>query len=205
MSATNARPPRGRRAERVLETRRRIVEAAIALHEERGPARTTISAIAERAGVERLTVYRHFPDARSLLGACSERWMADNPPPDVASWARLPPRRRVPQALEELYAYYRRAEPMLVRLLQDRAVIPELAQLMTAFDETLRQALHVLAPRDGAPQRRRVTRASMEHALRFDTWQSLSAAGLRDGEAAELMARLVRAASRQAAAGSAPG
>ena len=186
----------------MLETRRRIVEAAIALHEERGPARTTISAIAERAGVERLTVYRHFPDARSLLGACSERWMADNPPPDIASWARLPPGQRVRQALEELYAYYRRAEPMLVRLLRDRAEIPELAELMTGFDELLREAVQVLAPRDGSPQHRRVTGAAVEHALRFETWQSLNEASLGDGEAAELMARLVRAASRRAAAAS---
>ena len=204
MSARNARQPRGRRAERVLETRRRIVEAAIALHEERGPAKTTITAIAERAGVERLTVYRHFPDARTLLGACSERWMADNPPPDVASWASLPPGRRVRQALEQLYAYYRRAEPMLVRLLRDRAEIPELAELMTGFDDLLRQAVQVLAPPDGSPQHRRVTGAAVEHALRFETWQSLSAASLGDGEAAELMARLVRLASRQTATASAP-
>ena len=62
------------RARRQAETKQRIVEAAVALHTSVGPARTTISAIAERAGVERHTVYAHFPDERTLFRACSTHW-----------------------------------------------------------------------------------------------------------------------------------
>src|SRR3954447_7592226 len=79
------------RAEAQAETRQRIVDAAVALHSSVGPAATTISAIAEHAGVERLTVYRHFPDELTLLRACSGKWLADNPPPDPAAWAALEP------------------------------------------------------------------------------------------------------------------
>src|ERR671919_2710297 len=78
-----------RRAEQEAETRQRIVEAMVALHREVGPARTTISAIAERAGVERLTVYRHFPDERSLFEACTGHWRASHPPPDPGPWTQI--------------------------------------------------------------------------------------------------------------------
>ncbi|HEY6582806.1 MAG TPA: helix-turn-helix domain-containing protein, partial [Rubrobacter sp.] len=60
-----------RRAERQEETRLRITRATLELHETVGPALTTRSAIAERAGVGRPTVYSHFPDDLSLGIACS--------------------------------------------------------------------------------------------------------------------------------------
>ena len=98
-----------KRAERQQETRRRIEAAAIALHEEVGGVAATITAIAERAGVSRLTVYRHFPDERSLLTACTGTYLAANPPPDPRDWARIPdPAVRLRIALAELYPYYRR-------------------------------------------------------------------------------------------------
>ena len=75
-----------RRAEQQSETRRRIVDAVYALHGEIGPARTTIKAIAERAGVERLTVYRHFADEREIFTACSAHFQEEMPPPDPAAW-----------------------------------------------------------------------------------------------------------------------
>ena len=65
------------RARRQAETRQRIVDAAVELHTSVGPARTTISAIAERAGVERHTVYAHFPDEPTLFRACSTHWRAN--------------------------------------------------------------------------------------------------------------------------------
>src|SRR5690242_10547523 len=92
------------RAEQQEETRRRIVEAAVELHLERGPAHTSIAAIAERAGVNRVTIYRHFPDARSLFEACSEHNRKLNPPPDLAPWKRIEdPRRRTEVGLTQLY------------------------------------------------------------------------------------------------------
>src|SRR3954469_20083307 len=75
-----------KRAERQAETRRRIVEATEELHRTVGPARTTISEIAERAGVQRLTVYNHFPEERELFAACSAHFMAEVPPPSPRDW-----------------------------------------------------------------------------------------------------------------------
>src|SRR3954468_8306139 len=97
------------RAERQEQTRQRIIEAAVALHLERGPAQTSINAIAERADVNRVTVYRHFPDTRSLLEACSAHARRVNPPPDLAPWRAIEdPRERIDVALPQLYDYFRR-------------------------------------------------------------------------------------------------
>src|SRR5919106_551861 len=95
------------RAERQAETRQRIIESAVALHLERGPAQTSINAIAERAGVNRVTVYRHFPDARTLLVACSAHARRLNPPPELDEWRRIDdPRQRTEVALTQLYDYF---------------------------------------------------------------------------------------------------
>ena len=75
------------RAELEAQTRRRITESTVELHRTLGPARTSISAVAERAGVRRSTVYRHFPDEAALFAACSAHWTALNPPPDITGWA----------------------------------------------------------------------------------------------------------------------
>src|SRR6476659_2729549 len=70
------------RAAEMAETRLRITEAAVELHGTVGPARTTVSAIAERAGVQRHTVYRHFPTDADLFAACSAHYVAAHPLPD---------------------------------------------------------------------------------------------------------------------------
>ena len=120
-----------RRAELQEQTRLRITEAAVELHGTLGPARTSVTAVAERAGVERATVYRHFPDERSLFLACSGHWRAANPAPDPGAWAAIPdPDVRLREALTELYAFYGRTEPMLANLLRDEAVVPMVAELM---------------------------------------------------------------------------
>src|SRR5215207_1299 len=103
-----------RRARRQEETRRRITEAAVELHQDLGPANTTISALAQRAGVQRLTVYRHFPDERALLCACSAHYKAHNPAPDPQPWSEISdPEDRLRRALLETYAYHRRTEPTM--------------------------------------------------------------------------------------------
>src|SRR4051795_7597898 len=117
-SATGERRPyrKRRRAQLEEETRLRIIEAAVDLHGSVGPARTTISAVAERAGVQRATVYRHFPDEEALFGACSAHWLAQNPLPDLSAWAAIgDPEARFRAALAELYAWYREGEAMLER------------------------------------------------------------------------------------------
>src|SRR5688500_1785335 len=119
-----------RRAERQQETRRRIVEAAVELHTTLGPSRTTVAAIAEGAGVTRPTVYAHFPDARSLLEACSGHVRAAVPPPDPTAWRSISdPGERLETALRELYGYYERLEPLLENVQRDAGVMPIVAEM----------------------------------------------------------------------------
>src|SRR5919112_217187 len=116
------------RAVKQAATRQRIVDATILLHGEVGPARTTISEVARRAGVGRVTVYNHFPDDEALLGACAAQFAAESPPPDPSGWTAIKdPADRLKEALAELYAYYRDNEAMLANLNRDAAIIPALA------------------------------------------------------------------------------
>lgn len=186
-----------RRAEQEAETRQRITEAAVSLHGSLGPAQTSVSAVAERAGVRRSTVYRHFPDEAALFGACSAHWAAANPPPDVTAWARVAdPGERLDAALAELYAYYRRTAGMIEKLLRDEEAVPVVAELMGAFWALLDSAADsLLAGRGLRGKARQRTRAAIGHALAFATWQDLTAKqGLSDAEAAALMSGLVAAA-----------
>src|SRR5439155_24092294 len=122
-----------RRAERQEETRRRIVEAAVELHRTKGPARTTLSDVARRAGVQRHTLYRHFPDERALGVACSGHFYQLNPFPDPAAWKTIAdPEERLRVGLGELYGYFERTEDMLTCIVRDSEIHPptrELAKL----------------------------------------------------------------------------
>src|SRR5215216_1744944 len=130
-----SRPYRKRaRARQEEETRQRIAHAAMELHGSIGPARTTISAVAERAGVQRATVYRHFPDELSLFQACSGHWMELHPLPDLEAWAAIEdPDERLRVALGELYGRYRRTERMTELLLRDEETHEITGQLFAAF------------------------------------------------------------------------
>ena len=186
-----------RRAERQQETRRRIVEAAVELHTTLGPARTTVQAVAERAGVTRPTVYAHFPDARSLFEACSGHVRASVPPPDPAAWRSIAdPAARLEASLRDLYGYYERLEPLLENVQRDAAVLPVVAELnayRVHYLEELRDLLLEPWAARGAA-RARLGRA-IGHALEFRTWQSLvRRQGCENGEAVLLMVVLARAA-----------
>jgi AcrR family transcriptional regulator len=186
-----------RRAEQEAQTRLRITESAVDLHGTLGPAHTSVSAIAEHAGVRRSTVYRHFPDERALFGACSAHWAASNPPPEIGRWRSIAePDARLDAALAELYAYYRQTEGMLDRLLRDAPAVQVVGELMGAFWAMLSEATDVLMRGRGlrgTPRER--TRAAIGHALAFSTWQDLTRTqGLDDTRAAELASRLVAAA-----------
>ena len=175
------------------QTRRRIVEAVRALHEEVGPAETTITAIAERAGVQRLTVYRHFPDDAALIGACSAHWADDHPLPDPAAWSGIgDPDERLRTALRELYGYFRRGAPMLEKVLRDEPEVPEVADVMAPWWTYIREVAGGLAAGWGVGgERQRLVRACVGHAVDFHAWRSLAGQGLDDGEAVEVMAGLV--------------
>ncbi len=187
-----------RRAELEEETRRRITESAVSLHEEVGPAQTSISAIAERAGVRRSTVYRHFPDEETLFAACSSHWRAENPPPDSGTWSSIEDHaERTRVALRELYAFYDSTEAMYVSLLRDEPLVPAVQRRLRDFYGYLSSIQDDLAAGRGLRGRRaQFVRAAIGHALAFPTWRSLTREqGLSDDDAVELMWRLVEEAA----------
>jgi AcrR family transcriptional regulator len=188
-----------RRAELEEATRRRITESAVELHGTLGPSRTSLSAVAEHAGVRRSTLYRHFPDEAALFAACSAHWSAANPPPELSSWTAISdPDERLRIAVQELYAYYRHTEAMMDNLLRDEGTMPTVKRIFGAFRNYMNAAQETLMTGRGTrgAARRRVL-AATGHALAFTTWRSLvREQGLTDPQAVDLMCRLVGAASR---------
>jgi AcrR family transcriptional regulator len=199
-------PPRRKyelkkRAQEMADTHLRITEAAIELHETRGPARTTMSAVAERAGVERRTHYRHFPSEADLFAACSEHYFAANPWPDLDTWRAIPdPQQRLERALDELYAYYERTAPMYGNVLRDAELVDLARDAVAPLHTYLEEAAEILTA--GHPvrgRRRRLLGGALRHALAFSTWQSLTAAGVGRADATALVTALVEAAVAPAA------
>jgi AcrR family transcriptional regulator len=187
-----------RRAELEADTRRRITESAVELHGTLGPSRTSISAVAEHAGVRRSTLYRHFPDEAALFAACTAHWMDSNPLPDILRWAAIDdPDERLREGLRELYAYYRRTQRMMDNLHRDEPAVPLVKQNFAGFRNYLvaaQETLMVGRRARGRGQRR--MRGAVGHALGFPTWRSLvREQGLDNTQAAELMCRLVAVAS----------
>ncbi len=189
------------RADEMAATRRRITEAAVELHGTVGPARTTVSAVAERAGVQRHTVYRHFPTEADLFGACSSHYMTAHPWPDPEPWRAIGnPQQRLAQALDELYAYYERTEPMWSNVLRDAELVDAVRSALVPLRAYLAEATEILATGwHTRGRRRRVLDAALSHAVDFHTWRSLTANDrITRAEAAELAAALVvSAAARQ--------
>jgi AcrR family transcriptional regulator len=182
------------RARSQAETRQRIVEATVALHEEYGPAATTIAEVARRAGVSRLTVYNHFPTDGDLFAACQQQFMTENPVPDLTPALSLEdPTRRVRAVLTLLYGSLRQQAPMSANVLHDRRALPALdALLARTRDAAIAELAQTLASGLAArPAARARLRAVVALALDFWTWQRLTREGLSDEEAASLMADLV--------------
>jgi len=182
-----------KRAEAQDRTRLKITESAVALHNTLGPARTSLSAVAEHAGVRRSTLYRHFPDEEALIAACSAHWRAANQPPDLEAWAAIAdPDERLTTALTELYAYYANTEQMLANLTRDAEIDPIVAKSFSRFGEYLAAAHDVLlAGRGLRGKAKRRTAAALGHALSFTTWRSLLVEQrLTQSESVELMSSL---------------
>lgn len=183
-----------RRAENVDETRRRIVEATVALHGSVGPAGTTVLGIADRAGVTRATVYRHFPDEDALFAACSAHWLTQQVTPNPAAWAAITdPAERLRAGLTDLYRFYRAGETMLMRIYRDAAVLPDRYRRdLRARDEQIRDLL--LAAYPARSRRNARLRAVIGHAISFWTWRSLCVdQGLRNDDAVQAMVDLATA------------
>jgi AcrR family transcriptional regulator len=191
----NSKPQRtyrmSRRRERLEATRQRIAEAAFDLHATVGPAHTSIKAVAERAGVQRHTVYHHFPDMESLVRACTEHGMRVTRIPEAAPWLAVEdPTARLGLALGQLYAYYRANARLLGNIVRDMPLMADGG--VEAFVEHMGELFAAMAagwPGDGPTQRLRM--AAIGHAMSYETWRSLTGNGLTDGEAVDLMLRLV--------------
>jgi AcrR family transcriptional regulator len=174
-----------RRADQVEETRRRIVETTVGLHLERGPAATSIAEIARRAGVQRRTVYNHFPDEEALFAACSTHWRDRHPAPDPSGWIDLR------QGLRELYAWYRETEQMTAHVLRDAEALPSLQRVIEpgfgAYIAAVRTALA-----KGYGRSRRVE-AAVRLVADFHAWRALAPLGA--DQAVELSAEIVELAA----------
>jgi AcrR family transcriptional regulator len=168
-----------KRADAMEATRRRITEAAVELHGTLGPARTTMTAVAERAGVQRQTVYRHFANEDELFAACSAHFVARHPWPDAGRWRAIAdPAERLRTALDELYAWYETTEAMWRTVLRDETLVAAVGPALEPLRAYLDDAARVLATGWGARDRRReMLLAAARHAVDFHTWRSLA----RDG------------------------
>jgi AcrR family transcriptional regulator len=181
-----------KRAQSQAETRRRIVDAAVELHRTKGPARTTFSDVARLAGVQRHTLYRHFPDERHLFAACSSAYFEMYPPPDPAAWrASGDSEERLTHGLVALYEWYERIEDMLTSVLRDIEVHALTRETQERLAGPVFGAMHD-ALADVVPERE-PARAALDLALDFHAWKRLRASGLSSRDAAEAMVRAIEA------------
>jgi AcrR family transcriptional regulator len=192
----------GRRAEEMERTRHRIAESAFELHALIGPAQATISAIADRAGVQRHTVYRHFPDMVSLIEACTLHGMRTTGLPDPEPWQSIAdPLARLRTGLAEMYVYYRQNEQLIANIVRDMAVMPALVEGSTAYMRHIGRVHEVLRePFSGqlSQPEGRLLGAVLGLALDFGAWRSLTRTqGLSDDDAVELTIRLVACLERR--------
>ena len=186
-----------KRAEEMAKTHLRITEAAIELHGTVGPARTTLSAVAKRAGVERRTLYRHFPTEADLFAACSTHYTAANPWPDLDAWRAIrDPHERLQRALDELYAYYERTESMYSNVLRDAELVDFAREAVAPLQAYLDEAAEALITgRTARGRKRQLLTRALRHAVAFSTWRSLTTNGIERPDAAKLVTALVEAAS----------
>jgi AcrR family transcriptional regulator len=188
-----------RRAERVQETRRRITEAAVELHQTVGPARTTVSAVAEKAGVQRHTYYAHFPELKNLYQACMGHYSERNPVPEPSSWTDIADaEERLRVALSEVYAYYSGNEAMVSNVLRDAALDPIVQEIMVPFDQYWETVRDVIAGAfEASGDRHEELLGAVALAQDFQTWRTLvRQQELSQDRAVELMVGMVRCLMR---------
>ncbi|MEO6396846.1 MAG: TetR family transcriptional regulator [Tepidiformaceae bacterium] len=188
-----------RRAESTAETRQRITDAVVRLHSTVGAAATTVTAVAAEAGVQRLTVYRHFPGGNpDLVRACGAHVQATYPIPDVMAWQRIAgAEERLTIALGDLYAYFRAGGPLLSLAARDAPEVPVLAETMAQALRPLYEAAQGIARDWPEPVRSQtLLTAAIQFAFQLTTWKSLAdAAGVTDNEIVCVAVAMVRAAA----------
>jgi len=175
------------RAQRQADTRRRILEATVALHAERGLVATQVTDVAQRAGVDRVTVYRHFPDPASLFKACAAHYYQAHPPPDPTAWAAIgDPEARLRHGLGEVYGYWADNAAMAANVLRDAQVLGHLGVGRRLLG-LQRDATEVLASGWPPPHDQAALAATIRVAVDFHTWQRLvTEQGLSQQAAVEL-------------------
>ncbi len=197
MSAKKSKSRPYRKRKRALseeETRRRITEAAVELHGSVGPARTTVTEVAKRAGVSRMTVYNHFRSDAELFAACSGHWAARHPYPDPGAWSAVAdPGERLRLALTELYEWYSQGRGMLENVLRDAAIVPVLADLVEDYWGTLMTQVVEALARGWSPgaEEDHELRAALRVAADFATWKVLVDEGVKGDEAVAVASAMV--------------
>ncbi|MFD2182140.1 TetR/AcrR family transcriptional regulator [Rhodoplanes azumiensis] len=183
-----------RRAVRQDATRQRIIAAAVDLHCSVGPTRTSILAIAERAGVERPTVYRHFPTLDALYVACADRFWTDNPLPDAEAWTGIAdPEARLRRGLDELYGFFERLSPALWNILRDVEDTPDLKQCCAGHAGGWTRMREVLVePFASSPEQRARADAAVAHAVDYFAWRASRRNGISNATIVDLMTGMVR-------------
>jgi AcrR family transcriptional regulator len=182
-----------KRGESVDRTRHKITEAAMRLHTSVGPSEASISAIADEAGVTRLTLYRHFATKDELFRACMTHWRSLHPPPDPDRWRGIGRfELRLRTALLELYAWYAENSDDLYPIYRDAGHTPE-SNRLARKQTNERQADAILGDLEPGAGGRRL-RAAIGHTVGFWTWHSLAAQGLSPRDAAKMSADFVMAA-----------
>lgn len=196
MAATRRKYELKDRALRQEQTRARIVDALVELHESVGASRTTVTEVARRAGVNRMTVYKHFATEADMVVACTSHWIELHPPPDVEAWIGVrDPDQRLRNALGELYAYYRQTQAMWSTAYRDAPLVEALGSVMgETWFPLLERAVEILAGGRAVRGRRRGRLvAALRLAVDFPTWRTLTASGLADADAADVAAAFVAA------------
>jgi AcrR family transcriptional regulator len=182
----------GRRLETVEETRERIAKATYELHATIGPARTTISAVAERAGVQRHTVYNHFPDLTTLFRACTEHGIRVTRMPDPAAWEPIAdPLARLRTALTDLYGYYRVNARLMGNILRDMPIFADIGGNEEYLDRVGRMYATLTDGWTVDDTVRPSLETAIGHAMAFETWRSLTEPGLSDDQARDMMVGFV--------------
>ena len=176
----------------MAETRARLLDAALELFETVGPAQTSMSGVADRAGTTRATLYRHFAGDAELANAVIDEWSTGNPAPDVDALADIEdPIARLRAGLGSLYGSYRATGALTANLFRDVHVLP--AARRADLRGAARQVLEVLGDARPGLRASPLAEAARAHAVAFETWRSLSAQGLADADIVDLMAALVSA------------
>jgi AcrR family transcriptional regulator len=184
-----------RRREQLDAMSQRIAQAAFELHATVGPAQTSISAVAQRAGVQRHTVYHHFPDLTALMRACTKHGIQVTRTPEAGAWRAIEdPTQRLRHGLGDLYAYYGANARLLGNVIRDMPILGDRAGA-EEFVERMTELFGALAEGwSGDPAAQRMRMVTIGHAMAYGTWRSLTDNGLSDAEAADLMVHLVTTA-----------